>query len=318
MENQINKKEIEKYCSELAGRILDQAAQGKERITGNDLKDLSGVKQADRFVLKQIFSSWQSQMEASRSDYFDYDNEEVDKAMKTFANALSFHISLDRDQALSLYKTALQKALIFFFLPDLFLIDEYGEDFDPASSLKFDAPYLVFYKKECEEILKKLSQGMDFDQVVSQQEFGDEDQSGIIAIEKYKEFDPEIILIPESSDATTSANGESQMKVFEKFDKEPSVMEKFDKPNPRPGLTAETEEMVIDLNNLGLNEKLYFSKHFFGGNKFQFEEFLTKILSSDSFHDAREKFNSDPDINLHGKEGMDARNKFFGSLEKCF
>ncbi len=320
MENQINRKGIEDYCAEVAELIISKRGEGKKSFSGEDLKKLSGIKQADRFVLEQIFSSWEEQMLQSRSEYFNYDNEQIKKAGKDYANALSYHIDLDPGQTRELYTLALEKALIFFFLPDLFLLNEFGSSKDPKAALKKGAPYLVFYTKECREIMKRLEEGMDFESAVADQEFGEEDQSGIISIEQYKELEPEIIFAnqEEKQGNGPEADQAGPKKIFEKFEKEPSVLEKFEKTIDQAGFVIETEETALILNNLGLNEKLYFSKQFFSGNKFVFDEFLELILKADSLHDAREKFNAHPEIDLHGQDGMDARNKFFDALERHF
>ncbi len=326
MESQINHRELKAYCAEVANKILKGKENHPKFVSGKELLSWSGIQQADHFVLAEIFDSWDEQMKNSRSRFFDYEDPEVLLAEKKYASKLSFHIKVPSEDLVGLYEKALEKTLVFFFFPDLFLLSEFEgskEHFSRAFK------YLKFYPDECRDIQQRLDSGEDLKQAIENQEFGEEDQASIISFEKYVPFDPEIFVpkqIPGNEpvrdqieqEPTVGSIRDTQTKVFEKFKKTPSLGEKF---NTDVLLHEESEEghsNVIDLRNLGLNEKLYFSKQFFGGNKFQFEEFLGLILSADSFHDAREKFNTHPELSLSGKDGMDARNRFLSGLELCF
>lgn len=326
MESQINHQELKAYCAEVADRILKGKENHPKFVSGKELLSWSGIQQADHFVLAEIFRSWDEQMKNSRSRFFDYEDPEVLEAQKKYVNKLSFHIKVPSEDLVGLYEKALEKTLVFFFFPDLFLLSEF-EGSEEYFSRTFK--YLKFYPNECRDIQQRIASGEGLKQAIESQEFGEEDQASIISFEKYVPFDPEIFVprqSPENESATEEVDVEptvgstrdNQTKVFEKFKKTPSLGEKF---NTDVLLHEENEEEhpnVIDLRNLGLNEKLYFSKQFFGGNKFQFEEFLGLILSADSFHDAREKFNTHPELSLSGKEGMEARNRFLSGLESCF
>ncbi len=341
METQINSNELKSYCRDVA-EILIKKNLNSESLNGNQVIGFSGLDQVDRFILKEVFKSWEVQMEQSKSPYFDFEHPEVNSAFKEFANKLSFHIRIPKSKLSEILEKAIEQTLVFFFFPDHYLSQSYGGSGNAA--FQREKKYHVFYSSELDTLTGGLKAGKQVEDVLSGIEFGEEDQSGIVPLETIKELDLEKIFQVERSQIEKSEEQEFveqevaaeepvfqevveeqqpasepvQGKVFEKFEKETNLHEKFAGNNTKSEDDQEEGYDPMDLRNLGLNEKLYFSKSFFGGNKFQFEEFLQKILNSDSLHQAREKFNADDNIQLEGKEGMEARKRFFSALEKCF
>jgi hypothetical protein len=316
MEAQINHTEIKAYCQDVAKKMITEKLSGKDFLSGKELLGFSGIEQTDRFIIRAVFKAWNNQLEKAKSQYFDNENSEVLELLKTYGNKLSFHIKIAKKDLFSLLEEALEKTLIFFFIPDSFLLNEYSQAPIPMDAFVDDLAYLRFYQEECKSLKTKLEKGEEFKNALSKQEFGDEDQQNIISLERFKEFEPENIFRVTVEDEEKSMS--KQGKVFENFEKEPSIHEKFETKNGKEEEYEESEFEKLDLKNLGLNEKIYFSKQFFGGNKIEFEEFVGGLLDSDSFHQAREKFNTYSKLKLSGKEGMEARNRFLTALEDNF
>ena len=89
MESKLNHEAIEAYASTYTKRIIADFFIQHDKITGQQIVDLKGVKQVNLMVLKNLFQKWKKESDKWQSPYFNYENAEVKKALQAFMNTLS-------------------------------------------------------------------------------------------------------------------------------------------------------------------------------------------------------------------------------------
>ena len=92
MDTSINIKEIEAYSRDYAESICNNYFAEKEKINGNDILELTNIKQINLFIIKNLFENWISSSESMKSPYFNYDAPEVVEIHTRYNNILSRHI----------------------------------------------------------------------------------------------------------------------------------------------------------------------------------------------------------------------------------
>ncbi|MEO1051359.1 MAG: hypothetical protein AAFX87_12090 [Bacteroidota bacterium] len=114
-ESHLNHQAIKRYSQEFASKILDDFFLENTLVQGKQILNITPVKQINLFVIKQLLSEWKEEAKKLHSPYFDYDNEEVKKALKEYMNILSQHIAVNRlDFEQLLVKGVYDSVLIVF------------------------------------------------------------------------------------------------------------------------------------------------------------------------------------------------------------
>lgn len=117
MENNLNRKSLSNYCIRFAKEITDEFYKNHSAMTGEDILDLTSIKQVNLFVIKNLFKEWQKETGKLESKYFDYKNDQVRLALKDFMNILSKHISIDRNDFIPLLEKSTEEAILLIFSP---------------------------------------------------------------------------------------------------------------------------------------------------------------------------------------------------------
>jgi len=109
---QINSKYLENYASRYASEVCNKFFKGKQFISGQDIVNLTNSTQVNFFVLKELFSQWQSELEKLKSNpYFDYRDISVHEALTNFMNILSKRIKVEKSDFEPLMVKAVSEAI---------------------------------------------------------------------------------------------------------------------------------------------------------------------------------------------------------------
>jgi hypothetical protein len=96
MEYIVNQQNIQKYAERLTNDLCRQFFINKAFISGPEILSFNSENQLNLLIIKNIFLNWQKEALKLKSQYFDYEEESVKEALKTFMNKLSNHIKVYR------------------------------------------------------------------------------------------------------------------------------------------------------------------------------------------------------------------------------
>ena len=79
--DKINQDFLKQYSAVFSDKLLNQAYDNKQHLTGKDILNLSSIKQLNLFVIKSFFIEWQEEVKRLESPLFDYKSREVRRSM---------------------------------------------------------------------------------------------------------------------------------------------------------------------------------------------------------------------------------------------
>lgn len=118
----INK--LNRYTDRFTTQVLNDTYISRDSIGGADLLKLTPVRQVNLGILNRLFEQWKNNALAFRSVFFDFENEEVKKALETFMNIASQHISVKRADLEPLLKQSVKDALTLLYTPENYFEDK--------------------------------------------------------------------------------------------------------------------------------------------------------------------------------------------------
>lgn len=134
-ESRLNTKSIDAYSAEVCGKLTEDFFRAKKTISGQEILKLTPIKQINYFVLKNLFTKWQSEMTRLESPYFDYKSEDVKKSLQSLMNVLSQNILITEEHFPPLLKSAVSETLFLILSP----YDYYHSNIEemPSLTLKY-------------------------------------------------------------------------------------------------------------------------------------------------------------------------------------
>lgn len=117
MENKLDQVAILEYVETFTNRLIAQAFEHKKQLNGQGLLSLSPVKQVNLLVVKAVFFRWKEEVSQLKSPYFNYQAEEVRKALGEFMNVVSQHISVSDKYVRPLLRQATQETIYLVVSP---------------------------------------------------------------------------------------------------------------------------------------------------------------------------------------------------------
>jgi len=305
MESNINHASIVEYSKTFASKILQSFfTPGKSFANGEELKNFTEIRQLNYFIVKGLFSSWKAETGKLKSPFFDYDNEEVQEALKEFMNVLSAHIQVERNTLRPLLEEAVRKTILLIFSPYEFylqeinnpefsrmsiqdlhdlqkyiktnrhLLDIYIKKFeDEGIEAVFNDDAVRMFNEVCEKIKETpddfepfLKQFSEIHPLAEETIYGGEDQQQI-------DFETS-----ESSPDKEKAEQQSH-EVNEQYKKEQKIL--------LDTLGAEKRETLADIHqkqpsdgikkNITLNQRFMFLNELFQGNMDEFEMVINAL-----------------------------------------
>ncbi|GCC52137.1 hypothetical protein SanaruYs_23730 [Chryseotalea sanaruensis] len=283
MEDKISQQAISRYSQVYAHKILDRFYAQKQFIGGQEILTLSEVEQINLFVIQSLFKTWKSEIQNSRSVYFDYEAQAVLEAQQNLMNVLSRHIHVRREHLEPLVLQSVVKTLNDVLNPyDFFskLITSNNNELH-LQDFKEELKYLKLNKAP----LLRLSQMLEEKKI---QTISGNEAFGILdKILEDLNFTPEDI--------------EPLLQLLSKV--EPVTMEEFYEKKSKPQVKAAEVNKELNQNtnkefktladdfqkinvireSLTINQKFMFTKALFGGDFEQFSETINNLDKKNSF-----------------------------------
>ena len=117
MKKNINRESISEYSQQYAKKLCSIHFSEHKFITGNEILQLSEIKQVNYFIIKTIFGIWKEEVKKLESPYFNYSSIETKKALKEFMNVLSRNIKIKKRNFISLVTQATEDSLVLLLQP---------------------------------------------------------------------------------------------------------------------------------------------------------------------------------------------------------
>jgi hypothetical protein len=313
MESKLNLNAIKDYSEVLSDIFMKELDSSKSSFNGSDILKLNEIKQVNLFIMKEIFIGWLSQMEESKSDYFDYENEDLKKAQADYMNVLSHQIRVKRADLKNLYSGALYDTILFYLVPDFFLthlFQELNEGLINKTNVKRINSYIdlnkslyASFQKKVESLSKINSESVI--EILRSIPFEAEERDIFEYFSSKKPIDVEQFLNIEEKDKKepNSEKDESlglkEGKTFE-FENEGMLHEKFKKQDATindklkgdksPSLADNLQNTKINdlAKSVSLNQRFVFIKELFNGNLDNYEKALNNLNSFESWEEANQ------------------------------
>ncbi len=155
LEAKLNPEALDSYCKSFTTLILQKFYSEYHTISGEQIVNLTPVKQINFFVLKVLFSQWQEETKKFKSPLFDYNNEGVKDALKILVNTLSKNIAIERVDFEPLLEIAVKDTLMLIYEPDYF----FEKEINAFGTLNYAAPFrgMSKYIKIRKDIFNRIS-----------------------------------------------------------------------------------------------------------------------------------------------------------------
>lgn len=298
MDNILNREGIKNYSNRFASNIIEGFFSKGKVITGEEIKSLTEIKQVNLFIVKGLFEEWQKENDQLKSKFFNYQSDEVKKAMSTFMNVLSKNISVAKEDFEPLLLHAVEESILLIFSPFDFYVhlsEHYSGELSVAN-LKKVSRYIKVNKNIMEALISKLERANKND--VSIKQYSDmlnevlhEIESGPEEIDSF--FDSFNAIEPLSE---SDIYGETTSGTDEKEDTQNDLPQKPDEPKAEevtikqkdrpsinevlasngPSLAESLEKEQVDSikSSLTINQRFMFQKALFNGD----EDVMNKAL----------------------------------------
>ena len=168
--NKLNQKATESYSKSFSSKILEKSFPSTNAITGQQILDITAIKQVNFFLLKNLFLKWQEETKKFQSPFFDYSKPEVKDALKNLVNVLSKNILIKKDNFKLLLEAAVLETLTLMYNPSSFFIKEFSSlpNISRIQGFKGLSKYIKIHKGIYDQVVTKLNN--DGNQVITDDE----------------------------------------------------------------------------------------------------------------------------------------------------
>ena len=124
MSNKFNTNALNEYSKSYARRVAADFYHANPTLSGRQILNLTPINQVNLFVVSSLFDKWKGEVEKFRSPFFDFNNPEVEEALRAFMNVVSQHIAVRREHLEPLLADATKRTLIALFDPRYYYDDQ--------------------------------------------------------------------------------------------------------------------------------------------------------------------------------------------------
>ncbi len=159
MEYTVNQQNIQKYAERLTNDLCRMFFVNKAFISGPEILSFNPVNQLNLLIVKNIFLNWQKEALKLKSPYFDYEDEDVKQALKTFMNKLSNHIKVYRYDFEPLVTKSICDFILLSAAPQDFFtkeVEALASPKVPVSLLKEFSKYIRVNKFVMEQVVTEI------------------------------------------------------------------------------------------------------------------------------------------------------------------
>lgn len=121
---QLDKSTIQSYGVALSEKLVTDFFSKQETIKGEEIIRFTDIEQLNFFILMNLFDRWKDEINRLKSPYFNYEEEEVALALKTFVNKVSRHIVVRKEFFKPLVQKSIVDTLTYLLHPTEFIEQE--------------------------------------------------------------------------------------------------------------------------------------------------------------------------------------------------
>ncbi len=285
MSFKLNKKAIENYSTTLSNLILNQAFYTRDFLGGNEINKLTETPQINILILKILFEKWNMEAEKLRSKYFDFSHPDVVHALQVFKNKLSHHIKIDKETFAPLLEEAIKGTLSLIFEPRKAVINLFLYD---VSNYKEQLKFLKVHPQMVKALLEIKDANIEelhavvntWENFTKPQEILEQTSvihKGIIEDFVLDEVDQTVIL-PKKTEKPLST--EEIKTVNDAFSDDKSGVQNL------ASQFQEKQKMNSLQKGISINQRYVFIKELFNGEADDYNRFIAKIDTIQSFEEA--------------------------------
>lgn len=159
MEYIVNHKFIKEYAEKLTANLCRQFFVNKAFISGPEILNFHPENQLNLLIVKNIFLNWQKESLKLRSPFFDFEDEGVKQALKSFMNKLSNHIKVYRYDFEPLVSKSIADLILLATMPADFFSAEIEQLAGPKiqlALLKDFSRYIRVNRFVIEQVIKEI------------------------------------------------------------------------------------------------------------------------------------------------------------------
>ena len=159
MEYIVNHKFIKEYAEKLTANLCRQFFVNKAFISGPEILNFHPENQLNLLIVKNIFLNWQKESLKLRSPFFDFEDEGVKQALKSFMNKLSNHIKVYRYDFEPLVSKSIADFILMATMPGDFFSTEIEQLAGPKiqlALLKDFSRYIRVNRFVIEQVIKEI------------------------------------------------------------------------------------------------------------------------------------------------------------------
>lgn len=321
--SKLNHTTAQQYSHSFASIIIDNFFSQQDGIRGQEIVNLTPVKQVNFFILKNLFTQWQEETKKLDSPFFDYASEEVKTALANMGNILSQHIYIKKDDFKPLLEVAVMETLELLYEPSSYYSNRPKQVIGNENAAA-DTKYFKIYKPIYETLIaaSNLDQAA-IEQIVSAAELSEEEfQENVSAFKTIQPIPANIINVETNNivDVSPSLFDEivddepqpvvepvqvDESKVDEEIDVEEGISnlnaqfaeediqtlnQKYEEQLKEETIASKHEEESIESlsSSISINQRYMFVNDLFDGNEPDYLQAISEVDQSDSFDDSVE------------------------------
>jgi hypothetical protein len=296
MSYKLKQESISSFSNHVASLICSKLFTNKEKIDGASIVSLTGVRQVNSFVVKELLGKWQMEMQKLESPYFDFKHKEVQKALKDFMNVLSNHISVGKAETELLLAKSIEETVLLTFEPKAYLLQAFKAN---PNFLESELKYFKTHANALNDLSKQGIQNLEsqidklsnsFDKISAidfLNQLNAENKLEFLFDKIEERVAPPITERPESSPTVRKENVYKKAEETSEKPKE-TLNDKFNANTNAPTLADKLQKKVTKSieKSLTLNERIMFTNSLFKGNKDLLNEALSQIDTANSLSEA--------------------------------
>ena len=317
MDNKLNYSAIEVYSVAYTRKVMNSFFGMEESINGKQILSLTNLQQVNLLIIKNLFEKWNKETSKFRSPYFNYDSEEVKKALENFMNVLSNNITIKRSHFEPLLKKSVTDTIFLVFAPYVFYSKEINHP--ERSRISIDnlrdmRKYIKVNSTLLDHLINRFKQD-DIEEVFNDEGFGvlndimEEIDLPKVDwedyLQKFSEVQPlslnMIFQDAEDDNADEDFNrpltkneikhpvDKKSIKIInERFHKEQKTLHEQLATKPTPTIAELHQHKIDNLKRyITLNQKFMFVKELFSGNHDAYNSALERLEQCASLDEAQ-------------------------------
>ncbi|MCS7005026.1 MAG: hypothetical protein NZM38_06835 [Cytophagales bacterium] len=249
----LDKAFAEQYSQKYSQTVCDKLFATQSFVRGEQLSAISTVHQVNQLLIKEIFSTWQSEAQRLQSPIFDYQAPEVQKAFRDFMNLLAHHIKINRNHFEPLLQKATYQTLLYLIEPLEFLrqfVKKHQswekEIFPTLRYLKFHPNLIEKWKQEIKKA--QFQRTLSLDEIIAIAQTLLEQQPSLANTDIEPVIEEFSAVLPISAKALLQEESGETIFDIERFERELGFAN-TEPSSPTKKTTEETKQILTQIQN---------------------------------------------------------------------